>query len=57
MDTFLWDLQLSALDDFDVHSRSVVSLFGGVLDNFDYVVAFEDFAKDHVAAIEPAWKN
>jgi hypothetical protein len=53
VDTFLWDLQLSALDDLDIHSGSFVGPLGSVFDDLDNIVSFEDFAEDNVAAIEP----
>ncbi len=56
VDTFLWDLQLSALDNLDSYSGFIVGALLHIFNGFDNVIAFEDFAEDDVTAIEPpAW--
>jgi hypothetical protein len=54
VNTFLGDLQLSALGDLDGLHRLVARALGNGLDLVDHLVALENFAEDNVAAIEPA---
>jgi hypothetical protein len=53
VDTFLWDLQLSALDDLDGLYGFIVGTLGDILDLADNIVAFKNLSEDNVAAIEP----
>lgn len=54
VNTFRWDLELSALGNLDCLDRLVARALGDVLDLLDDVVALEDFTEDDVAAVEPA---
>jgi hypothetical protein len=54
VNTFLGDLEFSALRDLDRLDWLVALSFRYVLDLVDNVVAIDDFTEDNVAAIEPA---
>lgn len=54
VNTFRWDLELSALGNLDRLDRLVAGSLGDVLDLLDDIVALEDLAEDDVAAVEPA---
>lgn len=54
VDTFFWHRQLSALGNLDGLLGLVAGVLLDVLNLFDNVVAFEDFAKDNVLAVQPA---
>lgn len=54
MDTFSGHFQLSTLDDLNRLQRLVAWSLGDILNFVDDVVSFKHFAKDDVAAIEPA---
>jgi len=52
-DTFVWNLELAALDDLHFLRRLVTRRLGHVLDLVDDVVAFQNLAKDDVTAVQP----
>jgi hypothetical protein len=52
--TAFFDRKLAAVRNLDHLHRLVAGAFGHVLDLVDDLIAFEDFAEDDVAAIEPA---
>jgi hypothetical protein len=54
VNTFLGDLELSALGDLDRLDWLVTRSLGDALDLVDHLVALEHFAKDNMAAIQPA---
>lgn len=54
MYTFLGDIELAALGDLDSLDGFVAGAFGRVFNLVDDFVAFEDFAEDDVAVVEPA---
>jgi hypothetical protein len=54
VNTFLWDLELSALGDLDRLDWLVTRSLGDALDLVDDLVALEHFAEDNMAAIQPA---
>lgn len=51
MDTFFWDLQLSALDDLDGLDWLVAWGFGHVLDLLHDLIALEHLAEHDVLAV------
>jgi len=54
VNTFLWNLEFPALRDLDRLDWLVALALGNILNLVDNLVAFEDFSKHNVAAIEPA---
>ena len=54
VNTFRWDLELSALGNLDCLDGLIAGALGHVLNLLNDVIALEDFAKDDVAAVEPA---
>lgn len=54
VNTFRWDLELSALGNLDRLDRLVAGALRDVLDLLDDVVALEDLAEDDMTAVEPA---
>lgn len=54
VNTFRWDLELSALGDLDCLYGLVASSLGDVFDLLDNLVSLKNLAEDDVAAIEPA---
>jgi hypothetical protein len=53
VNTFGWDLELSALGNLDSLGGAVAGLGLGSLNLLDNVVALEDLAEDDVASVEP----
>lgn len=54
VNTFRWDLELSALGNLDGLDRLIARALRDVLDRLDDIVALEDLAEDDVATVEPA---
>jgi hypothetical protein len=54
VNTFRWDLELSALGNLDCLDRLVAGTLGDVLDLVNDIIALKDLAEDNVAAVEPA---
>jgi hypothetical protein len=54
VNTFLWNLQLTTLDNLDGFGRTISSSFGYIFDLLDNLVSFEDLTENNVTAIEPA---
>ena len=54
VNTFRWNLELSALGNLDRLDGLVAGRLGRLLDLLNDLVALEDLAEDDVAAIEPA---
>jgi hypothetical protein len=57
VNTFLWNLELSALGDLDRLDWLVARSLRDALNLVHDLIALEHFAKDHMAAIQPAGDN